>query len=88
VRRKQPVWSCIWNGNFYAQNNLDLTLRGEEIFTMLLTGRAPKEIAHTLKISYYTVLFHQKNFYRRLGIQSRAELFVQYNTIPMEWKRK
>ena len=31
-----------------------------EIFTMLLSGRSPKEIAHTLKISYYTVLFHQK----------------------------
>jgi DNA-binding CsgD family transcriptional regulator len=64
-----------------AQNNLDLTPREEEIFTMLLTGKAPKEIAYTLKISYYTVLFHQKNLYRKLGIQSRAELFARYNAI-------
>jgi DNA-binding CsgD family transcriptional regulator len=63
-----------------AQNNLDLTPREEEIFTMLLTGKAPKEIAYTLKISYYTVLFHQKNLYRKLGIQSRAELFARYKT--------
>jgi DNA-binding CsgD family transcriptional regulator len=67
-----------------AQNNLDLTPREEEIFTMLLAGRAPKEIAHTLKISYYTVLFHQKNLYRKLGIQSRAELFARCNTSPTE----
>jgi DNA-binding CsgD family transcriptional regulator len=63
-----------------AENHLDLTPREEEIFTMLLSGRAPKEIAYTLKISYYTVLFHQKNLYRKLGIQSRAELFARYNT--------
>jgi DNA-binding CsgD family transcriptional regulator len=66
------------------QNNLDLTPREEEIFTMLLAGRAPKEIAYTLKISYYTVLFHQKNLYRKLGIQSRTELFARYNTSPTE----
>jgi len=61
-----------------AQNHLDLTPREEEIFTMLLSGKAPKEIAYTLKVSYYTVNFHQKNLYRKLGIQSRAELFAQY----------
>jgi DNA-binding CsgD family transcriptional regulator len=36
-----------------AKNNLDLTPHEQEIFTMLLTGRAPKEIAYTLKISPY-----------------------------------
>jgi DNA-binding CsgD family transcriptional regulator len=67
-----------------AQDNLDLTPREKEIFTMLLAGKAPKEIAYTLKISYYTVLFHQKNLYRKLGIQSRAELFARYNTVLSE----
>jgi len=61
-----------------AENNLDLTPREQEIFTMLLSGRAPKEIAYTLKVSYYTVLFHQKNLYRKLVVQSRAELFARY----------
>jgi DNA-binding CsgD family transcriptional regulator len=59
-------------------DHLNLTAREEEIFTMLLAGKAPKEIAYTLKISYDTVRFHQKNLYRKLGIQSRAELFARY----------
>ena len=61
-----------------AKEHLELTPREQEIFTMLLSGAAPKEIAHTLKISYDTVLFHQKNLYRKLGIQSRPELFARY----------
>ncbi|MCL2763790.1 MAG: LuxR C-terminal-related transcriptional regulator [Treponema sp.] len=59
-------------------DNLNLTSREQEIFTMLLTGMNPKEIAYTLKVSYYTVDFHRKNLYRKLGIQSRAELFARY----------
>ena len=62
------------------KDNLNLTPREKEIFTMLLDGVAPKEIAYTLKISYDTVRFHQKNLYRKLNIQSRAELFARYTT--------
>jgi DNA-binding CsgD family transcriptional regulator len=65
-----------------AKDHLNLTAREEEIFTMLLTGMAPKEIAGTLKVSYYTVDFHRKNLYRKLGIQSRAELFSRYPARP------
>ena len=61
-----------------ANDSLNLTPREEEVFTMLLKGNAPKEIAYTLKISYDTVHFHQKNLYRKLGIQSRAELFARF----------
>jgi DNA-binding CsgD family transcriptional regulator len=66
-----------------SQNNLDLTPREQEVFTMLLTGMSPKEIAYTLKVSYYTVDFHRKNLYRKLGIQSRAELFARYSANSM-----
>lgn len=55
-----------------------LTSREQEVFTMLLGGKAPKEIAYTLKISYPTVNFHIANLYRKLGIQSRTELFVKF----------
>jgi DNA-binding CsgD family transcriptional regulator len=55
-----------------------LTDREQEIFAMLLDGRAPKEIAHTLKITGRTVTFHTSNLYQKLGIQSRAELFAKY----------
>jgi DNA-binding NarL/FixJ family response regulator len=57
-----------------------LTSREREIFTMLLDGRAPKEIAQSLKISHRTVDTHIANLYRKLGIQSRAELFAKYKT--------
>jgi DNA-binding CsgD family transcriptional regulator len=62
-----------------SKNHLNLTSREQEVFTMLLEGRAPKEIAYTLKVSPETVHFHQKNLYRKLGIQSRAELFARHS---------
>ena len=61
------------------KDNLNLTPREAEIFTMLQNGSSPKEIAYILKISYDTVLYHQKKLYRKLGIQSRAELFAKYS---------
>jgi diguanylate cyclase (GGDEF)-like protein len=61
-----------------VRDQLDLTPREQEVFTMLLDGKAPKEIAFTLKVSYDTVGFHKKNLYRKLGVQSRAELFARY----------
>jgi DNA-binding CsgD family transcriptional regulator len=57
-----------------------LTSREQEIFAMLLDGTAPKEISHSLKISRRTVDSHIANLYRKLGIQSRAELFAKYKT--------
>ena len=62
------------------KDSLNLTPREQEIFTMLLGGTPPKEIAYTLKISYETVHFHQKNLYRKLGIQSIQELFAKYSS--------
>ena len=60
------------------REKLNLTPREKEIFTMLLGGNPPKEIAYILKISYETVHHHQKNMYRKLGIQSIQELFAKY----------
>ena len=57
---------------------MELTKRENEILTMLLTSMNLKRIAFILKISYYTVNFHCKNIYRKLGIQSRTELFVLF----------
>ena len=65
----------------YAKRDFDrlnLTGREQEILTFLLKGTAPKEIAYNLKISYATVIFHTNNLYRKLGIQSRAELFAKF----------
>jgi len=61
-----------------TKDKLNLTDREQEMFTLLLSGASPKEIAYNLKISYHTVNFHIKNLYRKLGIRSRAELFAGY----------
>ena len=65
-------------GVINVNENLDLTEREHEVFTMLLKGMAPKEIAFTLKVSYPTVNFHTTNLYRKLDVQSRSELFAKY----------
>ena len=67
----------------------NLTAREMEIFSLLRTGMAPKEIGYSLKISYPTVNFHINNLYRKLGIQSRAELFAKYgNSVnPIRFNR-
>jgi DNA-binding CsgD family transcriptional regulator len=57
---------------------LGLSPREKEIFTLLLTDMAAKQIACTLKISYSSVNFHSNNLYRKLGIQSRVELFSKF----------
>ena len=64
--------------------NIELTSRENEVFSMLLSGMNPKEIAYSLKVSYYTIDFHRKNLYRKLGIHSRVELFIRYSHKMMQ----
>jgi len=61
------------------KEQLNLTEREHEVFTMLLNGMALKEIAYTLKVSYETIRFHTKNLYGKLGIRKRSELFARYD---------
>ena len=63
------------------KEELNLTVREEEVLTMLLSGTSPKEIAFILKISFDTVRFHQKNLYRKLKINSIHELFSRYTSV-------
>jgi len=53
------------------------TPREKEICELLLTEMSVNEIAKKLNLSNSTVNFHTKNLYRKLGIQSRTELFVK-----------
>jgi DNA-binding CsgD family transcriptional regulator len=57
----------------------DLTPREQDIFNMLLAGKAPKEIAYELKIAYNTVITHQKNIYRKLEVQNINEFFAKFH---------
>ena len=70
--------AIIANAVGASKDNLNLTDREREIFTMLLKRMSPKDIGHTLKVSYHTIDFHRRNLYRKLGVQSRSELFALY----------
>ncbi|MDR0851127.1 MAG: helix-turn-helix transcriptional regulator [Clostridiales Family XIII bacterium] len=59
--------------------DLGLTAREKQVFTLLLTGMPKKQIATELKISNPTINFHANNLYRKLNIQSRVELFAKYH---------
>jgi DNA-binding CsgD family transcriptional regulator len=59
---------------------LGLTPREMEILTLLLTEMSQKEIASTIKISRGTYNFHSANLYRKLGVQSRQEIFSKYGS--------
>ena len=85
---QKRLFDADWTDGLYLRDvetqeinkkeNLNLTPREQDIFTLLLKGTSPKEIAYTLKIGYETVHHHQKNLYRKLGIQSIQELFAKY----------
>lgn len=53
-----------------------LTAAERRILQHLLTGRAEKEIAGTLAISFGTVHDHVARIYRKFGVRSRAELMA------------
>ena len=59
---------------------LDLTAREKEVTALLLAGDSQKMISGKLNVSLSTVSFHIKNLYRKLGIQSKGELFALFLT--------
>ncbi len=54
-----------------------ITEREIDVIKELVSGKRPKEIADSLSISYYTVVTHKKNIYKKLGINHSIEL-AQY----------
>lgn len=55
-----------------------LTPREREVFELLIQGKKLKEIAGELGIKYSTVNTHQKNVYKKLGVNTRAECILRY----------
>jgi len=60
----------------------NLTAREMEIYNLLLTDLPTKQIADKLGLSYSGVNFHIQNLYRKLRLQSRAELFAKFVNKP------
>ena len=66
--------------------NLKLTPREKEVAALLLNGKDAKQIAGELKISIHTANFHIKNLYKKLGINSRSELFARISSTNLSEK--
>jgi DNA-binding CsgD family transcriptional regulator len=59
-----------------------LTTREMEFFNLLLTDLSIKQIAEKTALTNAGVNFHIQNLYRKLGIQSRTELFAKFVNKP------
>jgi len=81
-----PVCGCrVCDDCFYNGPQMEtlveehgLTMREKEIAVALRKGMSAKNVARELGISPSTVAFHSVNLYRKLNIQSRAELAVMF----------
>ena len=57
-----------------------LTEREKDVFYLLLSGKAAKEISRDLNLSLSSVNTHSERIYRKLNVHSRAELMVKYRS--------
>ncbi|MBN2348543.1 MAG: helix-turn-helix transcriptional regulator [Bacteroidales bacterium] len=54
---------------------ISLSLREREIFELILKGKTNKEIAAILFIDICTVKTHINNIYKKIGVNTRIEIF-------------
>ena len=60
-----------------------LTSREYELYLLLLDGFTLKECAEKLSIKYSTANTHMTAVYKKLNINSRAELIINYRDIKI-----
>ncbi len=58
-----------------------LTQREQETFALLLEGYTLKEAAQQMGVKYSTANTHMTELYRKLGVNSRAELIIHYREL-------
>jgi DNA-binding CsgD family transcriptional regulator len=58
-----------------------LTPREKDVFRLLLAGLMLKETAKELGIKYSTANSHMSAVYRKLNVNTRAELIINYGGI-------
>lgn len=61
-----------------SEQTLDLTARELDVFRLLLEGYTLQETANQLGVKYSTANTHMTAIYRKLGVNSRAELIIRY----------
>ena len=58
-------------------NKKILTIREEEVFSLLVKNKTTKEIGEVLNISEKTVRNHISNAMQKLGVKGRAQAVVE-----------
>ncbi len=67
---------------------LALTRRERELLLLLLDGCTLKEAAGALSVQYSTANTHMTSLYKKLGVNSRPELIIQYRELCIKSDRK
>jgi DNA-binding CsgD family transcriptional regulator len=60
---------------------MSLTPREHDLFLLLLEGFTLKESAKQLSVKYSTANTHMTSIYKKLNVNSRAELIINYHDI-------
>ena len=58
-----------------------LTPREHDLFLLLLEGFTLKECAERLNVKYSTANTHMTSIYKKLAVNSRAELIIRYRRL-------
>lgn len=67
-----------FSGNEPSERFALLTPRERDLFLLLLEGYTLKESAKQLSVKYSTANTHMKGIYKKLNVNSRAELIIRY----------
>ncbi|MGO8698332.1 MAG: PfkB family carbohydrate kinase [Limisphaerales bacterium] len=65
-------------GSVKQFNDISLTMREEEVLSLLSQGGSNKEIADKAGLSVYTVQSYLKHVYEKMRVRSRTEAVVRY----------
>lgn len=66
------------SGNEHSIRLATLTPRERDIFLLLVEGYTLKECAKQLSVKYSTANTHMTGLYKKLNVNSRAELIIRY----------
>jgi DNA-binding CsgD family transcriptional regulator len=67
-----------------GEQTLGLTPRELDVFRLLLEGYTLQETANQLGVKYSTANTHMTAIYKKLGVNSRAELIIRYRDFEKE----
>lgn len=90
INNNKPVYLLpgvrqVQNASFALQDDFiskfKITSRELEIIDLIKQGKASKQIASELELSAYTIETHRKNIYRKLQVQSVAELIQRVSKL-------